>query len=245
MPKTQNILKILAIIPARGGSKGVLRKNIKLLNGKPLIFYSINVAKQSKFINKFIVSSDDDEIINISKSYNVEVPFKRPDVLAKDGSGSLEVVQHALAFYKSKNQFFDAVLLLQPTSPFRKSKFIDKAIEKFIKSDADALVSVLPVPHQFNPHWVFEIKDNSPYLNIVTGEQNIIKRRQDLPDTYYRDGSIYITKTEVINNGSLYGKKLTYLINDSSYHLNIDTDDDWKNAEILAKSFENKYNAKK
>lgn len=239
MAKIKNSSKILAIIPARGGSKGIPYKNIKPLAGKPLLAYTIESAQQSKLIDKLVLSSEDDKIINIAKKLGVEVPFKRPAHLSKDKSGSIEVVQHAIKFYKTKKQFFDAVLLLQPTCPFRKPCIIDRAIKKFIKSDADALVSVIPVPHKFNPHWLFELKDNSPYLKIATGEQNIIKRRQDLPTTYYRDGSIYITKIEVINNGSLYGEKLAYLINDNSYNINIDTEEDWKRAEIFAKSFEN------
>jgi N-acylneuraminate cytidylyltransferase len=226
---------ILAIIPARGGSKGVPRKNIKLLDEKPLISYTINSAKKSALIDTLILSSDDDEIINLAKNLNVNVPFKRPEHLAKDNSGSLDVVQHAIQFLEKQNKYFDAVLLLQPTTPFREDGFIDKAIEKFCNAKCDALVSVLPVPHQYNPHWVFK-KNSKGFLEISTAEKEIIKRRQDLPQAYFRDGSIYITKTDIIKSGSFYGDKLSYIISNPKNYVNIDTVDDWKKAEVILKS---------
>ncbi len=224
--------KILALIPARGGSKGVPRKNIKELGGKPLLAYTTEKALASKLISKVVLSTEDEEIMQVGKACGVEVPFKRPEDLAKDQSGSLGVVQHAIEFYEERGEFFDAVILLQATSPFREEGFIDRAIEKFIKSEADALVSVLPVPHEFNPHWVFEA-DNNDNLNIATGEKQIIKRRQDLPKAYFRDGSIYITKTEVIKQGSFFGDQLTYIESNPDLYVNIDTMQDWKKAEEL------------
>jgi len=124
------------------------------------------------------------------------------------------------------------VILLQVTSPFREEGFIDRAIEKFIQSEADALVSVLPVPHEYNPHWIFEA-DRNGNLRIATGENQIIKRRQDLPKAYFRDGSIYITKTEVIKQGSFFGNQLTYIESNPDLYVNIDTMDDWKKAEEM------------
>ena len=230
--QTLKNIKVLAIIPARGGSKGVPKKNSKLLAGAPLIAYTIESAKKSKHLDKLIVSSDDDEIISISKALGVEVPFKRPKEFAQDNSGSLEVVQHAIHYFERKNQYFDAVVLLQPTTPFREKGLIDKAIETFINKKCDSLVSVLPVPHQYNPHWVFE-SDAKGFLNIATGDTEIIKRRQDLPKTYFRDGSIYITKTDVIKNGSLYGNKVSYIETSLNNHINIDTIEDWKEAERI------------
>jgi len=228
--------KILAIIPARGGSKSIPKKNIRPLFGKPLIEYTINSAKQSEYISKLIVSSDDNEIIKIAKSLVVDVPFIRPQHLAQSDSGSLEVVQHAVEFYEKKDEYFDAVLLLQPTTPFRAKNFIDEAITTFTEKKCDALVSVLHVPHQYNPHWVFE-KDKSGYLTIATGESEIIKRRQDLPKAFFRDGSIYLTKTEVIKNGSLYGSKLSHIESSSQYYVNIDDENDWKKAEFIVDAY--------
>ncbi|SEA54894.1 acylneuraminate cytidylyltransferase family protein [Psychroflexus halocasei] len=225
-------MKILAIIPARGGSKGVPGKNIKELGGKPLLAYTVDSVKESRLIDKFILSSEDEEIIKIARDLGVEVPFVRPESLAQDQSGSIGVVQHAVDYFEKKGEFFDAVILLQVTSPFREKVFIDQAIKKFIKSDADALVSVLPVPHEYNPHWVFEENEKGD-LKIATGESEIIKRRQDLPNAYFRDGSIYLTKTEFIKKGSFFGEKLSFIESNPETYVNIDTLTDWEKAEKM------------
>lgn len=223
-------MRILAIIPARGGSKGVPGKNIKILGNKPLIAYSVLQAKKSQLITKTIVSTDDDAIIKVSKEFNAEVPFVRPSELASDTASSIAVVQHAIAFFENQNEFFDAICLLQPTSLFRENGFIDQAISTFINNDCDALVSVLKVPHEYNPHWVFESNENG-FLEIATGEKEIIKRRQDLPNAFFRDGSIYLTKVETIKKGSFYGEKLTYIESNPDLYINIDTQEDWEKAE--------------
>jgi len=124
-------MKILGLIPARGGSKGVPRKNIKLLGGKPLLQYTSEVALQSKYLSKVIVSTDDNEIKDVAQNLGLEVPFIRPKNLSEDSSTSLSVIQHALQFYKDNGDAFDAVCLLQVTSPFRNAEFLDKAIKKF------------------------------------------------------------------------------------------------------------------
>ncbi|WP_333600060.1 acylneuraminate cytidylyltransferase family protein [Flavobacterium sp.] len=225
-------MRILGLIPARGGSKGVPRKNIKLLGKKPLIEYTIDAAKESKFLTDILVSTDDEEIAIAAELSGYKPPFLRPQELAEDTSTSLEVVQHAVAFFESQNIFFDAVCLLQPTNPFREMGCIDKAIEKFIAADADCLVSVLAIPHEYNPHWAFEETGNG-LLKIATADETIIPRRQDLPKAFHRDGSIYITKTEVIKNGSLFGKSIAYIESNPQFHVNIDTMKDWELAEKL------------
>lgn len=228
-------MRILGLIPARGGSKGVPKKNIKLLGKKPLIEYTIDGAKNSKYLIEIVVSTDDQEIAIVAEIAGCKPPFIRPSEIAQDHSTSLEVVQHAIAFFENKNIFFDAVCLLQPTTPFREKGFIDKAIEKFIATNADCLVSVLPIPHEYNPHWAFEENENG-LLKIATGEENIIPRRQDLPKAFHRDGAIYISKTTVINKGSFYGKSIAYIESNPQYHVNIDTMKDWEDAEkLLAK----------
>ena len=160
-------MRILGIIPARGGSKGVPGKNIKLLGGLPLIAYTSNAANDSKYLNKTIISTDDLNIAEVAKQFQIEVPFIRPTLLATDTASSIQVVQHVVTYLESQEEYYDAICLLQPTSPFRKKGFIDKAIEKFINEAADALVSVLPVPHEFNPHWVFE-SNNKGFLHLAT-----------------------------------------------------------------------------
>ncbi len=229
-------MKILAIIPARGGSKGVPGKNIKKLHGKPLIQYSIESAISATQISRTILSTEDPIIQSIALSLGIEVPFIRPDSLAEDATPTLPVIQNALNWLSlNEGEYYDAVCLLQPTNPFRTPGFIDKAIECFIQSGADSLVSVLPVPTEFNPHWVFEPKEDG-LLKIATGENNIIPRRQSLPPAFFRDGSIYLTLTNtLLKYDSLYGNKIGYIESDPAYYCNIDTMADWAKAETIAK----------
>lgn len=233
-------MKILAIIPARGGSKGVPRKNIKLLNGKPLLQYTFEAAKNSKLLTDIILSSEDSEIIEIASKMGLKAPFIRPQELATDAAASIDVVLHAIDYMENQGFFYDAICLLQPSSPFRESGFIDKSIEKFILQKSDSMLSVLAVPHEFNPHWVFE-QDKEGNLKIATGEKEIIKRRQDLPSAFYRDGSVYITKIDVLKNQkSFYGNSIGYIESDSNYSCNIDTMSDWKLAKKKALELSNK-----
>ena len=227
-------MNILGIIPARGGTKTVPGKNIKLLAGKPLLQYTVDIAKASKHLCKLILSSDDDAIIKVANQLNLEVPFKRPSDLAQDNSPTLPVIQHALNFYKDQGIHFDAVCLLQVTNPFKSTEFIDNAIERFIESKADALVSVKKVPDEYNPHWTFKINDKD-YLELSTGKEKIISRRQDLPKAYHRDGIIYLTKTNVLlEQNSLYGNTLAYIESPPNFNVNIDTMDDWEKAVAMA-----------
>lgn len=226
-------MKILGIIPARGGSKGVPRKNVKLLSGKPLIAYTILSANESVFLTDVILSSEDAEIIDCAKAYHLDVPFIRPSNLATDEASSIAVVQHALAFMESQGKKYDAVCLLQVTCPFRAAGFIDRAIDKFINSKTDALVSVLEIPHEYNPHWAFSVTAEGN-LQIATGETEIIKRRQDLPKSYHRDGSVYISSVESIKAGSFYGATLSFIESDPQFYVNIDTPSDWDKAERIA-----------
>lgn len=222
-------MRILGIIPARGGSKGVPGKNIKLLGELPLLAYTAQSALASKYLSKVILSTDCPSIASVAQQYGIEVPFLRPEFLATDTASSIAVVEHAVSYLENQSEFFDAVCLLQPTTPFRPKGFIDVALQKFVKEEADALVSVLPVPHEFNPHWVFEPNEKG-FLQIATGEAKIITRRQDLSLAFFRDGAIYITKTSVIKEGSFYGNKLSYLENHPDFYVNIDTLEDWEKA---------------
>lgn len=232
-------MSILCIIPARAGSKGVPGKNIKLLNGIPLLAYTSEIALRSKLLTKVIVSTDDVNISNHAKNLKLEVPFLRPVELAQDNSPTIDTVIHTLRWYSNQNIFFDAVCLLQVTSPFRTVEFLDNAIEKFINSGCDALVSVQKVPHEYNPHWTFEVNSEGN-LTIATGDTQIIPRRQELPLAYHRDGSIYITKSNVIlEQNSLYGNSIAYIESDPEFYVNIDTPEDWEKAELLAKNFSN------
>jgi CMP-N,N'-diacetyllegionaminic acid synthase len=229
-------MRILGIIPARGGSKGVPGKNIKLLNGKPLLQYTVEIALESQYLTDVILSSDDTQIITVAESLGVQVPFIRPTALAEDKTPTIDVIIHALQWFEKQAVFFDAVCLLQVTSPFRTVEFLNKAITKFMDSGCDSLVSVQKVPHEYNPHWTFEVNQDGN-LKIATGESKIISRRQELPNTYHRDGSIYITKTEVIlQQHTLYGKSTAFIESSPEFYVNIDTLADWEKAEQMIKN---------
>tara|TARA_R100000935_G_scaffold29158_1_gene49465 strand:- start:339 stop:1037 length:699 start_codon:yes stop_codon:yes gene_type:complete len=232
-------MKILGIIPARGGSKGVPKKNIKLLGGKPLLEYTAKAALASKLLSRVILSSDDSEIIEVAKNIGLEVPFIRPENLSQDDTSSLSVIKHALEFFETKNEYFDAICLLQVTSPFREENLIDNSIQKFESKDLDSLISVREVPTDFNPHWVFET-DSKDHLKIATGDEKIISRRQELPKAFHRDGAIYITRTEVVlKQNSLYGSSIGYIESKNDRYVNIDTPEDWCVAEEIIKKTNN------
>ncbi len=225
-------MKILGLIPARGGSKGIPGKNIKLLGGKPLLQYAYESAKASVLLSRVVLSSDDPKIISVAEGLGLEVPFIRPKDLAGDTTTSLQVIEHALNELRSQGEEYDALCLLQPTTPFRPAGLIDEAIEKFRKRNFDSLISVREVPVEFNPHWIFEEKDGT--LQLATGEKEIISRRQDLPKAYHRDGAIYITKTSVLlEQNSLYGEKIGFVDTTESVYVNIDTEEDWELATRL------------
>ena len=231
-------MKILGLIPARGGSKGIPLKNQKELLGKPLLQYTIEAALGSKLLDGVVFSSEDATLIDLAKKMGAEVSFVRPAYLATDTASSIAVVEHTFKALADMGRNYDAVCLLQVTNPFRTSQFIDQAILKFKEAGTDSLVSVLRVPHEFNPHWVYEVSEKNT-LKLATGEDEIIKRRQDLPAAYYRDGSIYITKSEVITSQqSLYGKEIAFIESDPERHVNIDTMQDWEKAVQLAEKFD-------
>ncbi|MBX2826878.1 MAG: acylneuraminate cytidylyltransferase family protein [Flavobacteriaceae bacterium] len=225
-------MKVLGLIPARAGSKGIPHKNRKLLGGKPLLQYTVEAALKSSKLSEVVFSSEDETLMDMARGLGASVPFQRPDHLATDAAGSLEVVQHALV---TLSENFDAVCLLQVTTPFRTSEDIDRAIDRFVELNTDSLVSVQPVPHQYNPHWVFEERDG--VLQIATGEKQIIKRRQELPKAFILDGAIYITKTEVLlQKNSFFGEAMGYIELDPKRYVNIDTMEDWQVAETILSS---------
>lgn len=228
-------MRILGLIPARKGSKGIPGKNIRMLGHQPLIAYSIKDGSASNLLTKTVISTDGMEIAEVSRNYGGEVPFIRPKELAKDNTPSIDVVLHAIEFFEQKGEPFDAVCLLQPTSPFRPKGFVDDCIRKFLETGADCLISVLEVPHEYNPHWTFKM-DFQGSLSIATGDENLIARRQELPKAYHRDGSIYISKVSLIKERRiLVGGKTVGVLSNKSYYANLDTPKDWDKAEITYK----------
>lgn len=227
-------MKNLCIIPARSGSKGLPGKNTKLLNGKKLLEYTFEAACNAKLLDKVILSTDCPLIAETAYPYRVQVPFIRPPHLATDTTPTAEVMRHAIEFFDRCGEYFDFIVLLQPTVPFRMAGFVDACIKHFIVNNADSFFSARKVPHEFNPHWVFETGANG-FLHLATGEQQPVTSRQLLPPAYARDGSVYIFKADAIRNGSnMYGQRITFLENNNQWHINIDTMEDWIKAEMFA-----------
>ncbi len=225
-------MKVLGLIPARGGSKGIPRKNIRLLCGKPLLQYTAEAALAAQRITTVILSTEDDEIAEIGRSCGLDVPFLRPAELAEDTTPTLPVVQHALRWMEINGEHFDAVCLLQPTNPLRRAEDIDACLELLESTDADAVVTVLPVPAEYNPHWVY-FEGKGGLLRLSTGETDPIPRRQDLPSAFHREGSVYVTRSQVVKQNSLFGKRLVGYLMDLERSVNIDNSEDWKRAERL------------
>ena len=185
-------MNILVIIPARGGSKGIPGKNIKLLGGKPLIYYAIDVARAIVDDTHICVSTDDDQIIRVVEQYGLSVPFIRPTELATDTAGSYGVLLHALSFYESKGEHFDAVVLLQVTSPFRTVNHVREALNLYNK-DLDMVVSVKETDS--NPYYLCFEEDTEGMLHISKGDGHYT-RGQDCPPVYEYNGAIYIINPE-------------------------------------------------
>jgi len=214
-------MNILGVIPARGGSKGISNKNLALLGGRPLLAYTADAVKESKLLTRTIVSTDDARIADCARSLGLDVPFMRPSVLAGDDVPMLPVVQHAVAALEADGFAADAVVLLQPTSPLRRGEHIDAAVNWLERAGGDSVVSVVEVPHQFNPTSVMRIEEGllKPFL-----EGPMATRRQDKPRVYARNGpAVIATRVHVIKNGSLYGQQSWPLVMTAQESLDIDT----------------------
>lgn len=203
-----NNKKILAIIPARGGSKGLPDKNIKLLLDKPLIAWTIEQAKNSKFIDEIHVSTDSPKIAKIAENYGIKVPDLRPDYLATDSSSTIDVVEYIIKKYEEQNKFFDYIVLLEPTSPLRKKNDIDNAIDKLnVNPKAHGVVSVGKVSLE-HPSIVKKINENN-FVDSYIKSSIKISQRQQLDEAYFPYGVIYLIKTKYFKKyKSFYTKKI-------------------------------------
>ena len=225
-------MKILTIIPARGGSKGIPHKNIKPLNGKPLIYYTIDCARAICDDEDICVSTDDAEIISVVEKHGLKVPFVRPAELATDTAGTYEVLLHALDFYEKQGKQYDVVLLLQNTSPFRTAEHVEEAL-KLYTPDVDMVVSVKEC--SANPYYcVFEENSNG-FLHICKGDGKIT-RRQDAPKVYEYNGAIYIINSDSLKKMPLnaFSHRVKYVM-DAQSSIDLDTMFDWNMAEMIIK----------
>ncbi len=224
-------MEIIAVIPARGGSKGVLKKNIRLLADKPLIHYTIHAAQHSRYIDHVIVSTDDDEITNVALKDGAQV-IKRPPEIAGDDASTIEAVFHVLSQYKGRGLEPKLVVLLQPTSPFRTSFDIDAALDIFLQNDCDSVVSLVETTHP--PYWNMVLEGS--YLKPLFNQEYLTKRRQDLPKTYLPNGAIYIASAETLKQThSFYTPKTKPYIMPAERSLDIDSEFDLLFAEVLMK----------
>lgn len=225
-------MKSLVIIPARGGSKGIPHKNIKPLNGKPLIHYTIDVARGVAKDEDICVSTDDPDIIKCVEDYGLKVPFVRPAELATDTAGTYEVLLHALDFYEKQGRHYDVVLLLQNTSPFRTAEHVKEAL-KLYRKDVDMVVSVNKT--KTNPYYNCFEEDSDGFLK-KTLASTMLTRRQDAPITYEYNGAIYVMNAEKLK-AMHYGKftKIVKYVMDELHSVDLDTMLDWKYAEFVIK----------
>ena len=222
--------KVLALIPARGGSKGIKDKNIIDLCGKPLIQYTIDAAKKSKYIDDIVVSTDSEKIATISKKCGAEVPFMRPIELAQDKSKSIDAVVHAVETLKKYGRFYDCVVFLQPTQPLRDTEDIDGAINTFYQHGRQSLISVAEV---VNHPLLIRTIENGKLKNLLN--QNSSVRRQDMPKFYCVNGCIYINGIEEINQELSQNDNCIPYVMDVKHSVDIDEYDDLLEAEFYLK----------
>jgi CMP-N,N'-diacetyllegionaminic acid synthase len=223
-------LNIVGIIPARGGSKRIPKKNLKLLKGKPLIAYTIIEAKKSKLLNSVYVSTEDEKISRVSKSYGIDV-INRPKKFAEDTTQGYVPIQHAIKYIESKyDQEIDIIVVLQPTSPLRTTIDIDNAISTFIKNNCVSLVSVTDAC--FPPEFMYKIKNKKLHSILKTKLKS--KRTQDMPKTYQINGSVYVTKKKfLMKTNSLLSKNPCFYIMPLERSIDIDSIHDFEFCKLF------------
>lgn len=220
--------KILAVIPARSGSKGVPNKNIKLLNGKPLMAYTVECAKESCIFSDIIVSTDSEEYAQIARKYGASVPFLRSRETSSDTAGSLAVILEVLHNLPSQ---YDSVIMLQPTSPLREPWHIAEALALYKKKNADSVISVAKFSHSIA--WVNFLDETLSLHNFIKKEY-LNKRRQDIPEAYMLNGAVYVFRVKALNaQFNMFGEKSYAYVMDKKYSYDIDDEEDFTVVEAL------------
>lgn len=222
-----NDKRVLAVIPARGGSKGVPRKNVRLLAGKPLIAWTIEEAKKSKYIDRLILTSEDDEIIETAKAYGCEIPFIRPSELAGDTTSGIAPILHAL----EQIEGYDYIVVLQPTSPFRLVGDIDSCIKRLIETKSPACVSV--TESGSSPYWMYKVNEAGMMQPLIQQEE-LITNRQELPIAYVLNGAVYVAEVDwFMQSQSFLTKDTTAFVMPKERSYDIDTEEDFLWSEWL------------
>lgn len=231
-------MNILGLITARGGSKRVPRKNVKDFLGKPLLAWSVEVGNKADVFDKFILSTDDDEIATIGKESGIDVPFMRPHELAEDTSGSFGVVKHAVEWMEENQNFkADWIVLLEPPAPGRQPFHIQEVVELAKQNVADSIVGITEIPGHFSHLKEMKLDEQGIITRITDGEimRNLIHRNQDIPKSYFINSTIYAMKYKNLfdSNDSLWGDSTYGYLMDEKYAFDIDTEKEWLIAEVM------------
>lgn len=230
--RRERIESVLGLVPARGGSKGIPRKNLRALAGRPLLAYVAEAAAASGAIDRLIVSTDSEEVAELARSVGIEVPFMRPAALARDDTPMYPVVRHALEELDRQGRRADAVAILQPTSPLRRPAHLAGARRLLEEERCSSVVSVTEIPPHFSPDYAMKIVDGRLVNFLSRGAA--VSRRQDVGRAYSRDGTIYMIRREtVLEENSLYGDDARPLVIPAHESVNLDDRDDWERAERL------------
>jgi CMP-N,N'-diacetyllegionaminic acid synthase len=234
-------VRTLGVITARGGSKGIPGKNLKLLAGRPLLAYTVEAALESGVFDRLILSTDDPAIADAARGLGCEVPFLRPAELARDDTPHLPVMQHALQWVADHEDYRpDLVMILQPTSPLRQPHHIREAVALMATSPADSVVSVCAVPSHYHPMNMIAVDAAGEATLFVTGGplRTRVKRRQDLPPVWVINGAIYLFHASALRSAkpSQYGMHSAAYVMSERYSINIDSLDDWEHAERILQS---------
>lgn len=222
-------MRALGLIPARGGSKGLPGKNIRPLVGRSLIERAFESALASGVLDRIVISTDEESIASEARRIGLEVPFMRPAEFARDESPMLDVALHALRALSSGGYLPDMLVLLQPTSPLRTAEHIRRAVA--LVEGNDSVCTVVPVPKDLCPHYLMKIEDDG-FLAYFMPDGPRFTRRQDVPQAYRRDGTLFVTRASVIREQrSFYGARCVPYVLSPGESMNIDTPDDWAEAE--------------
>lgn len=223
-------MKILGLIPARGGSKGIPGKNIRPLAGKSLVQRAFECAAASGVVDRIVLSTDDPVIAEAARGYGLEVPFLRPGGLARDDSPMIDVLIHALTTLKEHGYTPDALLLLQPTAPLRRPEHLREAVR--LLGENDSVCSVVALPKDQCPHYLMKVREDG-FLEYFMPDGPRYTRRQDLPQAYKREGIVYLARTDIIlGQRTIYGRRCVPMVIDSADALNLDEPADWAAAEL-------------
>jgi len=224
-------MSVVGVVPARGGSKSIPRKNIALLGGRPLLAYTIDAVSGSRLLDRTILSTDSDEIADLGRSLGLEVPYLRPADLAEDTTPIVPVLLQLLDWLEQGGGVVEALVLLQPTSPFRTAADIDGAVKLLRDRDADSVVTIMPVPHQFNPVSVMTM-ENERLTPFLPGEP--VLRRQDKPRVFARNGpAVLVVRPRILRQHRLYGEATCGYEMPADRSVDIDGPDDLALAELM------------